>query len=398
MYHRVSNANAYRSASVREDLLLPELPQHTSDNRSPAGLQLSYAVAREDVSEVQSILRQDRKLAHFRDAAGNTVLHLATKWNRQLSVIDTLLDARADPALTNADGDTCMHIALARRPPLPELPQRLLGGHWWGGGPGLGALANCNRHGKTAVMLAHDGDRVVAGYDSAVAAVQRALSEWQGARLEKLKAAVERDDAAEVLELVIRTQWDPRAVLCAPDHLFSYALSRKARRVSLAFPQLAQDLSCTELLNQPLPGKRLPPLAYVTEGGDMDMMKALLDAGADPDQCAPGGTTSLHIAAAKGYEAGVALLLSHCALPDKSDAAGSTAAIFAAQHGHPGVIAVLRQADVNLHARDSHGHTALWHACRHGHFITAMHLVGTSRCRQAPEASRRRLCCPWNPI
>jgi ankyrin repeat protein len=81
-------------------------------------------------------------------------------------------------------------------------------------------------------------------------------------------------------------------------------------------------------------GSELRPLNSAVAGGDLEIVRALLDAGAGVDAPQVGGITPLMGAAATGNEALVQLLLERGADPSRSGSQG-TAAEIALERGHP---------------------------------------------------------------
>lgn len=94
------------------------------------------------------------------------------------------------------------------------------------------------------------------------------------------------------------------------------------------------------------------PLAIACGHGDANVVRALVEAGADVNaaetvsglgvHCA--GITPLMWAAARGDEATVALLLSHGAQPSMKDSRGWNAQTYASKKGHQRVARLLRQS------------------------------------------------------
>jgi uncharacterized protein len=80
---------------------------------------------------------------------------------------------------------------------------------------------------------------------------------------------------------------------------------------------------------------RIQPLHAAASGRHLDIGRALLDAGADPDARQRSGYTPLMAAAANGDRAFVRTLLAAGADPALTNEAGSSAADLAREHGQP---------------------------------------------------------------
>jgi ankyrin repeat protein len=76
--------------------------------------------------------------------------------------------------------------------------------------------------------------------------------------------------------------------------------------------------------------------------GDLERLRALLDAGADPNEPADDGTTALMTAALWGRADIVALLINCGADPALADADGWTAERIAAEKGHQHIVRILQ--------------------------------------------------------
>ena len=100
------------------------------------------------------------------------------------------------------------------------------------------------------------------------------------------------------------------------------------------------------------PMKNTPLCAAIAGKGDQDVVRLLLDAGADPNFRAATGVTALHLAASRGADA-----LVHQLLERGADAAarmddGTTPAGIAAARGHAATAASLEQRS-SSHANDA---------------------------------------------
>ncbi len=86
---------------------------------------------------------------------------------------------------------------------------------------------------------------------------------------------------------------------------------------------------------------QVQPLHSAVAAGDVEIARALVDAGADVDARQQGGVTPLMGAAAGGSVELVRLLLDAGAEPSMEDDAGGTAASWAADRGHAAAAALL---------------------------------------------------------
>jgi len=134
--------------------------------------------------------------------------------------------------------------------------------------------------------------------------------------------------------------------------------------------QLAGDTRVN--VNAPL-NDGLTPLHIAAHGGHSDIIKHLIDAGADVTAKIPTGSTPLYLAARNGFAGCVKVILERSLhlrkVPDSVLCA-------AASNGHVEVVRVLLEdGRCNIDARTDDGSTALWIAALQGHNDVVQKLV-----------------------
>ncbi|XP_031330499.1 ankyrin repeat domain-containing protein 50 isoform X1 [Photinus pyralis] len=137
--------------------------------------------------------------------------------------------------------------------------------------------------------------------------------------------------------------------------------------------------------------------------GQAQVVKVLLQAGADVDQADGDGWTPLRAAAWGGHTEVVELLVKHgCAL-DSVDAENRTALRAAAWSGHEEIVKILLENGANVNLTDHEGRTALIAAAYMGHAEIVEHLLNHGADINHADADGRTaisvaaLCAPRSP-
>jgi ankyrin repeat protein len=127
------------------------------------------------------------------------------------------------------------------------------------------------------------------------------------------------------------------------------------------------------------------PLHTAAAKGFADMVKVLLDAGANVEAEGMGKARPLHIAARRNEAAIVGLLLAHGAKVDPRDSEGMTPLLIAALSGSVDVALLLLDAGADPTAADTHWHaTPLEYAALTGHKAVVTALLGKGLDINAP--------------
>ena len=122
--------------------------------------------------------------------------------------------------------------------------------------------------------------------------------------------------------------------------------------------------------------KGMTPLMVASQNGDDQLIKKLLDAGADMN-CSNSvtGDTSLILASEKGQTTCVQKLLDYHANVNIQGKNGDTAVISAARNGHEECLQVLMNIGANLNIKNNNGNTALIAAVQRFQFQCAVQLI-----------------------
>ncbi len=117
-------------------------------------------------------------------------------------------------------------------------------------------------------------------------------------------------------------------------------------------------------------------LHWAAYGGDVELARLLIDAGADPAAANRNGSTPLWLAATNGDTAMIQTLLDAGADPNESLPLGRTPLMLAARTGNPDAVAVLLDHGADVNARETaRGTTPLMWAADQGHADIASLLI-----------------------
>ncbi|MDC0857561.1 ankyrin repeat domain-containing protein [Rickettsiales bacterium] len=109
------------------------------------------------------------------------------------------------------------------------------------------------------------------------------------------------------------------------------------------------------------------PLHIAAQNGHPEIVKLLLDRGAEVNQAGRYGTTPLHIAAHRGHREAVQLLLDRGAEVNQSDNDGTTPLCIAVINGHREAVQLLLDRGAEVNQADDDGETPLYIAVINGH-------------------------------
>ena len=115
------------------------------------------------------------------------------------------------------------------------------------------------------------------------------------------------------------------------------------------------------------PGHGSSALIMASEGGFIEVVYNLLEAGADPNFARSDGATALMGAGALGHLEVVKLLLYRGSLPDAQDSNGTSALMFASHRGDFHVCNLLLQHGASVNLQNNDGSSALHWASFYGH-------------------------------
>ncbi len=132
-------------------------------------------------------------------------------------------------------------------------------------------------------------------------------------------------------------------------------------------PQIVKQLINAGANVSHLDGYGLTPLMYASHSGHRSVAQILLDAGAAPNP-RPGRLGALMLAAEAGHDKLVRLLVEQGAQKNQVDEQGSTALIGASKAGNLSTVKLLIALGADMKAQNNAGHDALHYAKLNGHY------------------------------
>lgn len=130
-------------------------------------------------------------------------------------------------------------------------------------------------------------------------------------------------------------------------------------------------------------------LAKAAAAGQVEVVRRLLVAGADPEQRGEHGFTPLGAAALRGHDAVVRQLLRHGADPDRKSADGAPPLVNAVRMGHAAAVEALLDAGADPTQADRRGHHALGMAAARGDVTMVRRLLARGMAVDARDGEGR---------
>ncbi len=253
-------------------------------------LRLIEAVRSKDVAAVRNLLKQ-RLDVNGHQGDGATALHWAAHLD-DLAVADLLIRAGARAGVANENGFTPLHLACTNRS--PAMVQRLLS---------AGADANAaSLNGETVLMTCARGGEAASVKALLLKGARVNVAEKAHDQTALMWAAAQRHP--EVTQLLVEAGADIKA--------------RSRIYTQTVVGEQTQRFGREELNYTVLRGGSTP-LLFAARSGDVGSTRALLAAGANPNDALPDGTSALVLAAHSGQTEVGKLLLEKGANPDSAD-------------------------------------------------------------------------------
>lgn len=339
---------------------LPLSLLQAAEDQDLQGMEALMSRLRHQKRDVAAALNQRGKL---RDANGNvtavesTPLLTAIKLGNA-TLVATLVQAGADPELTDADGKTPLIVAI--------------------------------EHGHAALVdVLLDAGAQVEGKDG--------KQSWT-----PVMHAVVKGDAHLVKVLL---GWTPEINHVCPDGWTALTLAAREGHeqiVSLLLQANASvdlcDVNAANTGIKPYNINKITALIIAAAKGHLGILQHLLKAGAKVDQSGAYGKTALMLAADSGQTATMQALLQAGAKVDQAITDGWTALMYAAYEGHTAALEVLLQAGAKIDQADTDGWTALMYAALNGHTETLQALLqaGATVDQAKPNGLTALMCAAEN--
>lgn len=290
-------------------------------NNLQAETELTNAVLSNNLEKVETILK-DGANPNEKDRLGNTLLHNATLITNK-EMVEMLLKYKADPDLKNNSGDTVLH-QVARMKNM-DMAQLIV--------PISKTINEKNEMGYTALHYALNGEKT------------------------------------DLLKLLVAHKADPN--IKDPKDNTSLHISINMRNSEAA--SILLDAGANPSLDN---GKKEPPVISVIYNGMDDILKKLLDKGADANQKHIGtGCPPLHFAIMKNSLSAVNILLEKGANPNMETPTRTTFLIQAVEKGNVEMVEALVKKGAELSKCNSNGENVLTTAAKNGNIFIVESLL-----------------------
>lgn len=138
--------------------------------------------------------------------------------------------------------------------------------------------------------------------------------------------------------------------------------------------KVVRFLTQLEVNNDAHTNDEKPDLLKACEKGDAELVRHLIESGADIDTCYQ-SVTPLMVSSYKGFDAIVEFLIDQCCLLDLQNKKGMSALMLATRNGHVSIVQKLINSKANLNLTDNTGTTALMIAISKGIYPVAHLLI-----------------------
>ena len=309
-----------------------------------------------NIAILQAIIDHDAHVNATNKRGHSALMMASVKGN--IDAVNVLLKAGADPDITDANGNTCIHLSMYevwKRKVLQTLIDH-------------GANVNAtDKDCQTALVVASDKGNTDAINVLLTAGADPNIADANGNTC--LHFAVHQGCNKEVVQMII-------------DHGAHVNIANKNGLTAL---MIACERGNIDVINVLLEAGSDPDITdasgntclqcSVLQGCSIEVLQTIIDHGAQVNATNKNGQTALMMASDCGYLNGINMLLRAGADPNVINANGSTCLHFASRHGSSKeALQTIIDHGVNVNATNKKGHTALMMASEFGH-LNGIHVL-----------------------